>query len=490
MNYLCLLLYYTNYLWLLQMELVMAEKSNAPKVYKWDEASIIPRVDVRTQNNNAVAYIYAADNADEHSLSELRSQFKNKGWATSSDTRGGKSVLRVSGLNNADELISILTFGRYVNGDARSTSEETTKPPETISQKLKANSLRASGIFYTIGNSLYIASGFARGKDIHQIGTGVAFSAGDVLLTVFGGKDDQRQFTSLLTKYKNHLEKQGVEIPKDSALYAETDTRRDTPLDKSYNFIHEHINKIKASAEVVGGWQYWLAGRDQGNKWKQITSIIFSLGFGSSIFIPEKKPDPEKLKNADLTEKAWSFVQESPLRIAGWSGLSNTILTTYGAFMEKAKYPGKNFYKYDLATASSMLVGNNLYALSNKTTGGSITEEGLISDIYGIAAQVLNRLPEEKRPAAIKATVDFLGERVEIKDSREQIDKLLREKMLQSSKANPWFKAKTDELHLSPETTQETKTPAWKDLLIPPARTEDKWKDIASRPSELGLSPA
>jgi len=463
----------------------MAEKPNPLQTYEWEESSTIPRADIRVQNKNAVAYLYAPDNDPELKLIELRNQCKDKGWATSSDTRNGKSVLRVSGLSNADELINVLESGHYINGEAH-TSQETTEHHETTVQKLKTHSLRTSGIFYTIGNALYIASGIARGKDKAQIGTGVAFSIGDVLLALFGGKDDQRQFTSLLTKYKNHLEKQGIDIPKDSALYAETDTKNDTLLDKGYNLIHEHINKIKASAEVLGGLFYYNAGKNQGNKWKQATAIIFSLGFGSSLIIPEKKPDPEKLEHANPLEKAWAFVQEKPLRIAGWSGLSNTLFTTIGAFQERAKNPGSNLYKYDLAAASSMLAGNSLYALSNKTTGGSITEEGLIRDVYGIAAQVLNRVPEQEREEALKSTVDFLGERIEIKDTREQIDKLLREQMLKSSQENPWFKAKSDALALPQETEHQ-----WKDFVTSSKQKEDKWQEVVSRPSDpfAELSP-
>ena len=86
----------------------MAEKPNPLQTYEWEESSIIPRADIRVQNKNAVAYLYAPDNDPELKLIELRNQCKDKGWATSSDTRNGKSVLRVSGLSNADELINVL----------------------------------------------------------------------------------------------------------------------------------------------------------------------------------------------------------------------------------------------------------------------------------------------------------------------------------------------------------------------------------------------
>jgi len=80
------------------------------------------------------------------------------------------------------------------------------------------------------------------------------------------------------------------------------------------------------------------------------------------------------------------------------------------------------------------------YALSNKATGGSITTGDLVKDVYGLAAQVLNRLPDDKREAAIKTTVDFLGARTELKDTREEVDTLLRAEMHRLSHENPWYK--------------------------------------------------
>lgn len=43
-------------------------------------------------------------------------------------------------------------------------------------------------------------SGVKRGNDMAQIGTGLSFAVGDAALMAFGGKDDERQFKSLLKK--------------------------------------------------------------------------------------------------------------------------------------------------------------------------------------------------------------------------------------------------------------------------------------------------
>jgi len=418
--------------------------------YQWGEDSLIRQVDLRKQGNGEfVAYIYATEKEAEDlaDLHRLREIFGQKGWVTSSDSRNDKPVLRLTGLTNPNQLLELLQNDKYTQSTpAISYVTAESEKPKSFMESVRRNSLRGSGIFYMLGNSLYIINGILRSRaagkvDVGQIGTGLAFSSGDALLALVGDKNDNKQFKSLLKKLKKHLQTHHIDIPTNSAIAAETIAEKRGTGERIHDFVHEHVNKFKALAEVIGAFTYYKAGVDHKIPEKKLTAVIFGLGFGSSLIIKEKKPDKEKLKHANFLQKAWAFWQEKPLRIAGWSGLSNTVLTTKGALRTRRENPSDPFYKYELATAGSMLIGNNLYALSNKNTGGSITSGELVNDIYGIAAQVINRLPEEKREAAIKTTVDFLGERTEIKDTREEVDQFLRAE-IDRTNHNPWFKAR------------------------------------------------
>lgn len=473
----------------------MAKKIQPIRTYQWDPPSLITRLDVRKQDErSSVAYIYAdLMHEDLAHLHRLRELFSHKGWVTSSDTRNGQSVLRLTGIKDENELISVLQSGEFAKG-ALHVSQAGAEKKQGIWQAIKDNSLRSSGIFYTLGNAFYVLCGLfgnPNKRNYWQAGTGVAFGLGDSLLAVFGGKDDNKQFKSLLTKLKTHLKKEGIKIPKNTAIYAETNTQGDSFSTRISNFIHEHINKFKAGAEVLGGIMYFNSGRTEKpspNRWKQATAVIFTLGFGSTLFIKEKKPDKEKLKNAGWWEKTKAFVQEKPLRLGGWSGLSNTLFTTIGAFRNRSEQmsQGINIYKYDLAAAGSMLVGNNLYAISNKTTGGSITEEGLVRDIYGIAAQVLNHVPQDEREKAIKSTIDFLGERVEIKGTREEIDTLLRAQMI-LSQDNPWFRANSNTP--PPPADQSSKAREVKFTASLPGK-DGRWGNFVSQPVTHPVVPS
>ncbi len=111
--------------------------------------------------------------------------------------------------------------------------------------------------------------------------------------------------------------------------------------------------------------------------------------------------------------------------------------------------------------------------------GGSITSDSLINDLYGLVAQVLNREPAEKREAALKATINFLGERIEIKDTRKQIETQLRNHMAHASTENPWFKARSEETH------------AGKPIASEPALVSEKdssWTAYVSQPETSEIS--
>jgi hypothetical protein len=84
-----------------------------------------------------------------------------------------------------------------------------------------------------------------------------------------------------------------------------------------------------------------------------------------------------------------------------------------------------------------MFFGNSLYAMSKKN-GGDIRSNAMVDDVYIVAAQVLNKQPENLREAAIESTAKFLGTRPEINDTRIDIIEKLRAQM-EIQRSSPWF---------------------------------------------------
>jgi hypothetical protein len=131
-------------------------------------------------------------------------------------------------------------------------------------------------------------------------------------------------------------------------------------------------------------------------------------------------------------------LQAHPLSLAGTAGLTHNVLSTIGAFEERARTPGSRLYQWDIAGIAAMLLGNSLYMISSKATDGRAQARSLVSDVYGLAAEILAKQPAAVREAAVETTAEFLAQRTEIKDTHEVIVKRLHA-AIDSLSHNPWF---------------------------------------------------
>ena len=447
----------------------MASKSNTT-IYNWPEGSLIRQIEVRQQQNGrAVAYI-EADNTEsaQEKRQNIRSALRLKGWGTLSDHHDGRFQLRVSGLRSGDEVLSMLRAEGFISGEpVVSNVAEKAEKPKGLWETIKANSLRLSAVIYTLGDLFYF-----KGSDTRfDKRMALSFGSGDALLGVFGGRDDSRQFKGLLTKLQHHMEKDGIEIPKNASIYVETAQKGQGLWERTMDFLHSHINSIKILSEIVGGYFVLQSGLERdpnGNRniFKIISGPIIIAGWIGALLIKEKKPDEEALKNAGSVDKAISFIQEKPLRLAGWAGLSFNALKVTDVFVNQRKTG-----PWNAAGVAAMVSANSLYAISNKTVGGDIKTDEMVSDVYSVAAQILNKQPEDVRELAIASTAKFLGERPEIKDNHQEIVIRLRHEM-DIQRQNPWFEkiglppsnpqilAQTDAVNaVSAPTTTVTKSP-------------------------------
>lgn len=409
--------------------------------YTWGDGSIIPQIDVR---KDGVAYIHAAKNAPD--LPALRELMESKGWATSSDVRGGEfAILRISKFDAIQDIIAVLQEAHAVSGQPKVTIQEAAIQKRDLSS-LKANSLRASGLFYIIGDVLYTLKGFLGNASHKDKGIGLSMMAGDLIFLGFGKKDDEKEFASLIKKLKHFYDKNGIEIPDYSALSVETLAKPGGFLEKTYDFIHENVNIFKCLAEVIGGGFALSDGFEKDANGKRDRGMLVSgtaliTGFGAAALIKEKKIDPEEYAKANMFKKLWMRIQAQPLRLAALGGLTNNVGVIISIFkLRKDEKAGASKTHWELRAAgvAAMIVANIFYSISKKTAGGNIKSDAIVDDVYGLSAQVLNHMDPQTRETAIKQTAQFLGERVEIKDNKEQIEAYLR-KEIGELRQNPWF---------------------------------------------------
>lgn len=428
-------------------------KHETSTTYRWpaSEAGLVDAVEiVRQKNGRAVAYLHAKESESfKQQRMETRAAIRAKGWGTLSDFREGQHVLRVGGLEDPAELLDLL---RDMGGTKGTPSIAINRAAQVVEPKtgfigfIRNHSLTISGIMATAGNALSIASGFARGKEIGQIGQGASFAIADLPLAIAGERDDGRQLSNLLRHLKKHYVKQGVDIPASASIHVETSDQGKSLGELTRDYLHRYANQIKCAMEVVAAFFTFYAGKKQNNREKMIAASIFGPGFLASLVIPERKIDEEKYAQAGILGKLWMRLQSNPLSVGGLLGYSNTFFTYKGAFREQAEEMAKkaagnaftNHYKWDFAIPSVMIGANGTYAISKKTVGGDIRNEAMEQDIYSIASQILNKQQPNKREAAFESTVNFLAERPEVRGNKDEVRQMLRETMVKQSQ-NPWF---------------------------------------------------
>lgn len=399
---------------------------------------------VRPKNGRAVAYIHASGEAEfAPQRQAMYDALHRKGWGTLSDQHNGKFVLRVAGINDGDELLSLLDESGYLRGTPRTDvrNAEGAKS-KTAGEAIRSNSLRLSALTYMIGNAFYWLSGHtAQPVNADRRNMAIAFGIGDGALALFGGRDDAHQYKSLLNKLKQHMDQSGIEIPDTSSIHVETAQHNDGFYAWAYDKLHTNINSIKMMAEVTGGFLAFKSGlRGKGGKSNLLEmagGTIVMAGWGGALLTREKKPDEEKLRHAGSVERLITHIQELPLRLAGYAGLAFNILSFINFYKIRHVMEGK----YGLAAVGSMVASNSLYSISHKAPGGDIKVQDIANDVYSIAAQILNSQPENMREAAILSTAQFLGERTEIKDKYSEILLRLRQ-AIALQQQNPWSQIK------------------------------------------------
>lgn len=415
--------------------------------YSFDAISVIQRIDVRTQEDGrAVAYLYAKeDPALQPQRQNIRAAIRLKGWGTLSDHHESQFSLRVSGLHGTSELVTMLQNEGLLGAPTEQISHEveSAPTPSTWWGKIRANSLKYSGILATIGNAMSFASGVHRGNEWGQMGQGLAFGLADLPLAIAGGRDDARQLGDFLRRLKTHYEREGIEIPHTASIHVETSDHGKGFGERAMDYLHRYANQIKCGMEGVAAVSTIYAGKNQGNAWKKYTPFVWGSGFLASLLIPERKIDPERYASAGLLGRAWMNIQSNPLSVGGVLGWSNNIASVMGGRAERAKSlapggDGRKLYRWDFAIPSVMVSANGLYAMSKKTVGGDIKSSAMVDDAYTIAAQIINKQPENLREKAIESTAKFFGERTEIPETHtEVIARLRREVSIQ--RQNPWF---------------------------------------------------
>ena len=222
-------------------------------LHQWNHSeSLIKQIEYRIHGKDAEAFIASPDNAPPESMANIPSRLQEEGFTVSPQQLDGKQVLRVTGFRYPSELNSKLEAAGVISGEHTQTETawEKSQPKKSFVEKVKDNSLQLSGIAYTIGNLAVTGSGIIR-KDYAEVGTGTVWLAADALLAACGKDDKDDQANKLFGKLREYLHKEGVEIPRGTALTPDELAKPGGVIEKTGEFLKEHRVDIKNAAEIL-----------------------------------------------------------------------------------------------------------------------------------------------------------------------------------------------------------------------------------------------
>ncbi len=336
--------------------------------------------------------------------------------------------------------------------------------------------------------------GDARKGGMAELATGALWFAPNVALAVFGKKNPEIQTEVLMRQVKDYLDKQGVEVPTEDRLTLEHLSRKDGPLSRIVEFFYEHPTEINNAMEATGGLlmikggyeqKLGLPNKTQPNPFKMAAGAIMGSGMGASVVMKE---NPAHARDSDSTEKKSAVAEffSKPLKVAGTGALINNFLNIIGASMwegpkvlkfqqeeygpektrlneilektdgadwkakaaaekemaalEKQNIIAGNYgvaAKLNLATAATFILANGMYAMGSKDTGADIKAMGGIDRVYAITAHVIAAQPQEHQRELINRMAGFLSAQSDVKDSAQDIVRVLHEKV-QGMEKSPW----------------------------------------------------
>jgi hypothetical protein len=237
--------------------------------------------------------------------------------------------LRIQGFESKEKLISLLEREGAVAGpmNIQQTPRDLAKK-RSFKQVVNDNTITAAGWGFIAGDALLALAGIKRG-DWAEAGTGILWGSTGVALAFFGKKDPEVQRSLIYRKLEDHLQQEGIPIPRNEHELMTALKRPDGIMSSLKDFMYNNAADFHHVVQSVGGMLLFKAGLDQQyydvngnaqkNWWKASSGVFVSAGQLLGM-MPEKEPEqlavlpralsaPAAAEIEDVKEKAEDYPQ-------------------------------------------------------------------------------------------------------------------------------------------------------------------------------------
>lgn len=302
-------------------------------------------------------------------------------------------------------------------------------------KEVKRKSLKAAGLSFLLADSALITSGLLAGQKKLSSAGALGLTAGAVG-AIYGNPKAEKQLEQTYKQLGAYLRKQNIEVPKD--LTTEALAKEGGVLDYINSFLHNHPAQVMNTLYALIGVQFARQAMEgktsrfaipKGQRSLFTSGCFLIAGALGGILIQEKKPNPEHPPQRALA-KAWSWIQEKPLRLTGTLFNINQVLFTVNATTDYRKTHDKKVYAFKLLTAAAFTLGNTLLAFSSKSeSGGHPMDEKTRNELAETSARVIAAQPKQVQDALVEQISGYLASKPDVGMKAEEISQLLHEKL-------------------------------------------------------------
>ena len=386
-------------------------------LYQWQSGSLIQQLEVTGPKKLPQALLYAPPGANADQLRQIPDYLRKMGFTAEPDTVDGKFVLRVQKIGNEKNLIDALSRAGYVQGQPTVSEVPNRHGSDNMSftDRVKENSLRLTGLFYLLGDALFIGAGIAR-KDFSEGLAGALWASAGLPLFLFGKKDADAQMARLYSELGDFLNKEGVDVPEPEKLSMKALGRKGGFIEKFQEFIYDHPVEFASPLYIAAGASVAKAGFNQNNPYKATAGGL--LVAGNSIGMlgkdKDKKAHPNK-QEFDTQELGAGGVmpvmhdEQGAAASGGKEKKKSLISDPVGWFIEKPMRLGGALL---LMSNLSVLFGANYERKRNKHIRGQFEQ----AEAYAKGAAAsdgklkLGGLTQPKREVGITETAQKMSE--------------------------------------------------------------------------------
>ena len=289
-----------------------------------------------------------------------------------------------------------------------------------------------------MGDVALLISGLMSGRSKEAI-SGALYTAGGAVLARHGNVKTEHHIRDVTERMGEFLKKQACDLPQDCALSKILEKKRAGPLHQVEHFLYSYPSQTTVGIYTLGAFAMLQSGIKHKKGWDIAYGANSTLAGAASILIPEKPHDPNQPPPTSTVGKMWNWVQEKPLRMAGYAYILSGIALGMSALREMRENPKQKSYIFKFITTGTYLLGDVMLAVSNKdaTNADGKLDADEQRRVLALAAEAISHEPQALRGGLVNYVSGFLAQQPEIRGKAPEIARGIEEQ-LAHIKENPW----------------------------------------------------